>query len=73
MSAATDSQYRTIESLSSRLGYSHSSQAIKDIVGKNPVQGLSQAAASQVISGLLARTTATPVRRTVLDAAWDVG
>ena len=46
----SEKQYDFIESLSKRLGYGHPSQAIRDAIGKNPVQGLNRRTASQVIN-----------------------
>ena len=49
---ATDAQLRFIDSLAAQAGYAHSSHAIKEVLGKNPVNGLSRERASRVIDFL---------------------
>ena len=51
----SDKQYDYIESLAKQCGYGHASQAIKAILGANPVQGLNRRNASAVIDGLKAK------------------
>ena len=49
---ATDKQLDYINSLARRAGYRYTSQAIKDILGKNPINGLNRERASTVIDAL---------------------
>ena len=51
----SEAQMKFIESLGKQLGFSHPSQAIKSVLGANPVQGLNRRNASAVIDGLKAR------------------
>ncbi len=49
---ATDKQLSYLEALARRAGYRYSSTAIKEVIGKNPVNGLNRERASRVIAFL---------------------
>ena len=49
---ATDRQIDAIAKMSWKAGYRFSDQAVKDIIGKRPIQGLNKERASMVIEAL---------------------
>ena len=48
----SDAQMKYIDSLARQCGFGHTSQAIKAVLGANPIQGLNRRNASAVIDGL---------------------